>query len=89
MSWHVLGLLCCRYRCWAPLQAWHRPESMVQDAGIAGMCTMLTRCWYKDSFELLWHERYVLVVHRVQPASPRNIAFGGSLHYQHAIAIAA
>ena len=45
---------------------------MVQDAGTAAKCTMLTRYWYKDSHKLLWHERYVLMVHLVQSRSPRR-----------------
>ena len=33
---------------------------------------MLTRYLYKHSHELLWYERSVLMVHHVQPRSPRS-----------------
>ncbi len=50
------------------------------------MCTMPTRYWYKDSYKLLWHERYVLMVHLVQSGSPRTAVFGGSTYCQQDIA---
>ncbi len=45
---------------------------MVQDAGTAGMHTTLTSYWYKTSYELLWHERYVLMVQLVQAGLSRR-----------------
>ncbi len=67
-------------------QPLHGYDSMVQEAGIAGMCTRMNGCWWMDKFEPLCHDRYVLLGHLVQIGSPRNPTFGDSPYCQHDIA---